>query len=112
MQTRPPLTQPVRRPPTGGRPDDQTKVGRLGAVAVDHVDEDWPWDEVEDYFNDEHNTHDIDEEKIRAGMEKEMKANASNLKVDEGTKRKVAKYLEDFFKKNTDMFRDNQHALP
>lgn len=32
-------------------------------------------------------------------MEKEMKANASNLKVDEGTKRKVAKYLKDFFKK-------------
>ena len=32
-------------------------------------------------------------------MEKEMKANASNMKVDEGTKRKVAKYLKDFFKK-------------
>ena len=32
-------------------------------------------------------------------MEKEMKANASNPKVDEVTKRKVAKFLKDFFAK-------------
>lgn len=32
-------------------------------------------------------------------MEKEMKANASNPKVDDSTKRKVAKFIKDFFSK-------------
>lgn len=74
MSTRPPPSLPVR-PADGGRPDDQIKVRRLGAIAVDHVDEDWPWEEVEDWIENEPNTqNEKDEEKVRVGMEKELTA--------------------------------------